>query len=104
VDGRLGKWRRRRWLLGSGALASVAAVVAVSTTTSASETEETQFSFARSPDKMTTATPIKLVVVIFRDNVSFDDFGTYPNATNANATRSRPRPVRRRSMGSPNSC
>jgi phospholipase C len=85
VDRLLGKWSRRRWLLGAGALASVAAVVAV-TTTSASGTEETQFSFAQA-DQMTTATPIKHVVVIFGENVSFDHyFGTYPNATNANGT------------------
>jgi phospholipase C len=34
-------------------------------------------------DKDATATPIKHVVVIFQENVSFDHyFGTYPNATN----------------------
>ena len=34
-------------------------------------------------DALTTATPIKHVVVIFNENVSFDHyFGTYPNATN----------------------
>ncbi|HVJ52921.1 MAG TPA: alkaline phosphatase family protein, partial [Aliidongia sp.] len=39
-------------------------------------------SFAASPDADTT-TPIKHVVVIFQENVSFDHyFGTYPVATN----------------------
>ena len=34
-------------------------------------------------DRVQTATPIKHVVVIFQENVSFDHyFGTYPNATN----------------------
>ncbi len=37
-----------------------------------------------SQNVVTTATPIKHVVVIFQENVSFDHyFGTYPNATNA---------------------
>jgi phospholipase C len=37
-----------------------------------------------------TTTPIKHVVVIFDENVSFDHyFGTYPNATNTDGTRSR---------------
>ena len=32
-----------------------------------------------------TATPIKHIVVIFQENVSFDHyFGTYPNAANTN--------------------
>lgn len=34
-------------------------------------------------DNLTTSTPIKHVVVIYNENVSFDHyFGTYPNATN----------------------
>lgn len=35
------------------------------------------------PDQFPTATPIKHLVVIFQENISFDHyFGTYPNATN----------------------
>jgi phospholipase C len=35
------------------------------------------------PQRMTTATPVQHVVVIFDENISFDHyFGTYPNATN----------------------
>ena len=48
-----------------------------------------------------TATPIKHLVVIFQENVSFDHyFGTYPNAANTGGqpfTRGR---ARRRSTGS----
>ncbi|HWX07463.1 MAG TPA: alkaline phosphatase family protein, partial [Bradyrhizobium sp.] len=34
-------------------------------------------------DRASTATPIKHLVVIFQENVSFDHyFGTYPNAMN----------------------
>jgi phospholipase C len=40
-----------------------------------------------SPVKVRTATPIKHVVVLFQENVSFDHyFGTYPNATNTDGT------------------
>ena len=50
-----------------------------------------------------TATPIKHVVVIFEENVSFDHyFGTYPNATNTSGPAVlRRRRARRRSTGSP---
>ena len=38
-------------------------------------------------DNSQTATPIKHVVVIFQENVSFDHyFGTYPHATNPNGS------------------
>ena len=48
-----------------------------------------------------TTTPIKHVVVIFQENVSFDHyFGTYPDATNpAGEPRSSPRRTRRASTG-----
>ncbi|WP_020499023.1 phospholipase C [Sciscionella marina] len=40
-----------------------------------------------------TATPIKHLVVLFDENISFDHyFGTYPNATNADGTPFRPKP------------
>jgi phospholipase C len=39
--------------------------------------------FAQGADKSSTTTPIKHLVVIFQENVSFDHyFGTYPNAAN----------------------
>src|SRR5579862_6320103 len=38
---------------------------------------------AKVPNKIETATPIKHIVVIFQENVSFDHyFGSYPNALN----------------------
>ncbi|MBO0730020.1 MAG: alkaline phosphatase family protein, partial [Acidimicrobiaceae bacterium] len=47
---------------------------------------------APSPDRGT-ATPIKHLVVIFQENVSFDHyFGTYPNATNKDGTPFTPAP------------
>src|SRR5215472_2179347 len=36
------------------------------------------------PDQAPTATPIKHVIVLFQENVSFDHYlGTYPNSLNA---------------------
>jgi phospholipase C len=84
VEKRPGRWRRRR-LLGAGALASVAALVAVSA--SAAGGADAQPLLSLRPDWTPTATPIKHVVVIFGENISFDHyFGTYPNATNADGT------------------
>jgi Phosphoesterase family len=62
--------RRIRWILPVLAACAVAAVTAAS-------------SKATSHTGASTATPIKHVVVIFQENVSFDHyFGTYPYATN----------------------
>src|SRR5713226_3219347 len=66
--------RRIRWIL-PALVAIVAALLAA--TTSAGVT--------RQSDKAegSTTTPIKHLVVIFQENVSFDHyFATYPNATN----------------------
>jgi phospholipase C len=53
-------------LVSSGTLASVKAATAAASATSTN-----------------TKTPIKHIVVLFQENVSFDHyFGTYPNATN----------------------
>ncbi len=47
-------------------------------------------------DTNDTATPIKHLVVIFDENVSFDHyFGTYPYAANTDGTISTPSPARR---------
>ena len=68
--------RRRRLLTGSAAVAVVAFGLLPLTSTASSAAVA---SAARA-----TTTPIKHVVVIFGENVSFDHyFGTYPNATNA---------------------
>jgi phospholipase C len=67
--------RRIRWILPFLVLG--AAVAATATASAAS-------SHANPPAGGGTATPIKHVVVIFQENVSFDHyFGTYPRATNS---------------------
>ncbi len=64
--------RRIRWILPFLVVAGLAAVAASASTSHASP-----------PPGGHTATPIKHVVVIFQENVSFDHyFGTYPFATN----------------------
>lgn len=77
--------RRRRGLLGAGALASVAALAVV--TGSAATTADAQPLNVFPAHWIPTATPIKHVVVIFGENISFDHyFGTYPNAANTDGT------------------
>ena len=77
--------RRRRRLLGAGALASAAVLAIV--TGSAASSAEAQPLHPVPAWWLPTATPIKHVVVIFGENISFDHyFGTYPNATNENGT------------------
>jgi phospholipase C len=64
--------RRIRWILPLLVVAGLASVAAFAATSHASP-----------PAGAPTATPIKHVVVIFQENVSFDHyFGTYPYATN----------------------
>ncbi|WP_086847671.1 phospholipase C [Amycolatopsis kentuckyensis] len=77
--------RRRRGLLGAGALASVAALAVV--TGSAAATADAQPLNLFPAHWIPTSTPIKHVVVIFGENISFDHyFGTYPNAANTDGT------------------
>ncbi|RSD13844.1 phospholipase C [Amycolatopsis eburnea] len=77
--------RRRRGLLGAGALASVATLAIV--TGSAATTADAQPLNLFPAHWIPTATPIKHVVVIFGENISFDHyFGTYPNAANTDGT------------------
>ena len=61
---------------------------------------------ANKHDKLTTATPIEHVVVIFQENVSFDHyFATYPRATNPTGEpRSTPRRTPPPSTASPQRC
>ncbi len=75
---------RRRTLAAAGlAAVTVAALVATSTTTSSAHVPKAM------PDRSShTATPIKHVVVIFQENVSYDHyFGTYPKAANTDGTK-----------------
>ncbi|MGW4766823.1 phospholipase C [Nocardia sp. NPDC004278] len=68
--------RRRR---GAAAFAALLALAAASCSSSSDKVS--------SPDT-DTATPIKHVVVIFQENVSFDHyFGTYPNAANTDGSK-----------------
>jgi phospholipase C len=77
--------RRRRGVLGAGALASVAVLAVV--TGSAASTADAQPLNLVPAHGIPTATPIKHVVVIFGENISFDHyFGTYPNAANTDGT------------------
>ena len=67
---------RKRALLGLPALLAVAAI---GTAAAGSATAGA----ANGPSAAATRTPIKHVVVIFQENVSFDHyFGTYPSAAN----------------------
>jgi phospholipase C len=85
VGSRASRWRLRRSLLGACALASVAVLAAV--TMSTANAADSPPPAGKHGDQHTTATPIKHVVVIFGENISFDHyFGTYPNATNADGT------------------
>jgi phospholipase C len=68
----------RRRSIGAAAVALFAGVALCGTTAPA---------FAASDNSDNTATPIKHVVVIFDENISFDHyFGTYPNAANTDGT------------------
>ena len=70
-------------LLGLAAVAS--AVMVVAATSAAGRVDRTQHQGAQ---PSATATPIKHVVVIFGENVSFDHyFGTYPRAANTDGSR-----------------
>ncbi|NIH83942.1 alkaline phosphatase family protein [Amycolatopsis granulosa] len=76
---------RRRLLIGAGALATAAAAaIAVTTAVGGAQAEPLRLKPATA---LHTATPIKHVVVIFGENISFDHyFGTYPNAANTDGT------------------
>ncbi|WP_435155292.1 phospholipase C [Amycolatopsis sacchari] len=85
MDRAFGRWRRKRTLLGAGAVLTAAGVaVAVTTAVGGADAQPLQ---AQHADWLPTATPIKHVVVIFGENISFDHyFGTYPNAANTDGT------------------
>ena len=69
---------RRTALLAAGGTAIVAATLWGGSRTSPARADDRE-----GHDRGATATPIKHLVVIFQENVSFDHyFGTYPNATN----------------------
>ncbi|WP_405489492.1 phospholipase C [Nocardia sp. NBC_00511] len=70
---------RRRFGKRSRAAVACAALLALSATSCSSSSDQAAGD---------TATPIKHVVVIFQENISFDHyFGTYPNAANTDGTK-----------------
>jgi phospholipase C len=85
VDKAFGLFGRRRALLAAGALVvagGVAAAVGIGVGGASAQPLS-----ATHADHFHTTTPIKHVVVIFGENISFDHyFGTYPNATNTDGT------------------
>ncbi|GAB2970546.1 alkaline phosphatase family protein [Amycolatopsis acidiphila] len=86
MDRASGRWRRKRTLFGGGALVVAAGVaVAVTTAVGGADAQPLQPLHA---EGLHTSTPIKHVVVIFGENVSYDHyFGTYPNAANTDGTK-----------------
>jgi phospholipase C len=75
------------------AAGSVAALVAMVGCSSGTANSSDTVAAAQNPATAKTATPIKHVVVIFGENVSFDHyFGTYPNAANTDGTPFHARP------------
>jgi phospholipase C len=95
VDLTLGKWSKPRLFLTAG----VAAVASLALTAAASPSwataawhrgpgTHTGSGGTRRPTPVATATPIKHLVVIFDENISFDHyFGTYPKAANTDGTK-----------------
>jgi phospholipase C len=79
-----GKWKRRRPVVIAASLAAAGALaLAACGTTGGGATSLTA---AESPVR--TTTPIKHVVVLFDENISFDHyFGTYPKAANTDGTK-----------------
>jgi phospholipase C len=87
--------RLRSYLVATTAVALTAGVAAGATAASASTSANTSFAGYKAPAtvsktlyKGSTTTPIKHLVVIFDENVSFDHyFGTYPYAANTDGTK-----------------
>src|SRR5215470_18004577 len=73
--------RNRRWLAGCAACAAVLTGTALAAVTATSS--DASPVVAAHAGGLRTTTPIKHVIVIFGENISFDHyFGTYPYATN----------------------
>jgi phospholipase C len=83
--------RRKQIAIASGAVAAAAALTAaIVTSTGSADAQSIALKGADSPlwhQPHQTTTPIKHVVVLFDENISFDHyFGTYPNAANTDGT------------------
>jgi phospholipase C len=82
--------RRPRWSRGAVTAVSAAAVVGLTLAgcAAANQSAGTQELTAAHWGVGRTTTPIKHLVVLFDENISFDHyFGTYPNATNTDGTK-----------------
>src|SRR5262245_26438924 len=81
-----GKWKRRRPAMIAASLA--AGALAAATLSACSNAGGGQTSLAAATSPVRTTTPIKHVVVLFDENISFDHyFGTYPKAANTDGTK-----------------
>ena len=79
-----GKWKRRRSMVIAASLVAAGSLALASCGDGA--TGATALTAADSPAR--TGTPIKHVVVLFDENISFDHyFGTYPKAANTDGTK-----------------
>ena len=96
-EGRSGRKRLRPYLVvGTAAVLAAGAAAGATAASASTTTKSSAFVGYTTPKTVSkslyihddsTTTPIKHVVVIFDENVSFDHyFGTYPSATNANGT------------------
>ena len=84
---------RRRWPWAVGAAAAALAVAGTAPVWAAQPGGAVPVRAAVPASAARTATPIKHLVVIFGENVSFDHyFGTYPDAANTDGTRFTARP------------
>ncbi|MFD2416987.1 phospholipase C [Amycolatopsis pigmentata] len=78
---------RKRLLLAAGALVTAAGVAVTVTTFGGADAQPRPPLQAQHAEWLHTETPIKHVVVIFGENISFDHyFGTYPKAANTDGT------------------
>ena len=79
---------RRGLLAGATATAAAACLIAATASNSAASTSASVSPNHGSDHSSRTSTPIKHVVVIYDENVSFDHyFGTYPKAANTDGTK-----------------
>ncbi|GAA0325656.1 alkaline phosphatase family protein [Actinoallomurus spadix] len=83
-----GKWKGRRSALIAGSVAAAGALALAAVPSWASGGRQEGASLTAAVTQVRTATPIKHVVVLFGENISFDHyFGTYPKAANTDGTK-----------------
>jgi phospholipase C len=83
-----GKWKGRRSAIIAGSVAAAGALALATVPSWASDAQRQGASLTAAETQVSTATPIKHVVVLFDENVSYDHyFGTYPKAANTGGTK-----------------